>query len=127
MDKKQIIQNWLLKGEKDIETAKDLFKLGHYDWSLFIWHLALEKILKTKLIAQDTAIIYTHNLARLADKAKIPLSPLQIKQLNEITTFNIEARYDDYKLSFYQKATKEYTQKWSKICETLYIFFTKDL
>jgi len=127
MENKQIIRNWLLKAEKDVETARDLSRLKHYDWSLFIWHLALEKILKAKLIAQDIEIIYTHNLARLARKTKIVLSPLQFKQLNEITTFNIEARYDDYKLSFYYKATEEYAQKWSKICEVLYIFFKKDL
>jgi HEPN domain-containing protein len=114
MENKQIIRNWLLKAEKDVETAQDLSRLKHYDWSLFIWHLALEKILKAKLIAQDI-------------ETKIVLSPLQFKQLNEITTFNIEARYDDYKLSFYTKATEEYAKKWSKICEVLYIFFKKDL
>lgn len=127
MDKNQIVGGLIKKAEKDIQTAKDLFRLKHYDWSLFIWHLALEKILKVKLIIQDIKIDYTHNLARIARKTHIILSNIQLKQLNEITTFNIEARYDDYKLSFYNKATEEYTQKWSKICESLYLFFKKDL
>lgn len=106
MTKKQIIRSLLLKAEKDIKTAKDLFKLGHYDWSLFIWHLSLEKILKAKIASLDKEIIYTHDLVRLAKKAEIPLNQKLIAQLNEITTFNIEARYDDYKLSFYKKLIK---------------------
>jgi len=29
-----------------------------------------------------------------------------------VTTFNIRARYDDYKLAFYKTCTKEFTEKW---------------
>jgi len=127
MTKKQIIQSLLLKAEKDIKTAKDLFKLKHYDWSLFIWHLAIEKILKAKIISLDKKIIYTHDLVRLAKKAKISLDQNLTAQLNEITTFNIEARYDDYKLSFYKKTTKEYTEKWSKNCQKIYLLIKNSL
>lgn len=112
MDNKQIIQNWLLKAEKDAETAKDLFRLKHYDQSLF---------------TKKTPILFTHDLARLAKATRITLTDLQVAQLNEITTFNIKARYDDYKLSFYNKTTKEYTKKWLNICEALYVYFKKDL
>lgn len=120
MERDQIVKSLISKAEKDIKTATDLFQLKHYDWSLFIWHLALEKILKASLLAQNQTIIYTHDLSRLAKKAKINLTAEEIKQLNEITTFNIEARYDDYKLSFYKKATREYTEKWMKL--SMYLF-----
>ena len=43
MSNQEMIKNWLLKSEKDVETAKDLYKTKHYDWCLFIWHLAIEK------------------------------------------------------------------------------------
>ena len=46
----------------------------------------------------------------------------KIPQFNEITTFNLEARYDDYKLAFYQKATHEYNQKWSQACKDLHLW-----
>jgi hypothetical protein len=29
-----------------------------------------------------------------------------------VTTFNINARYDDYKQAFYKACTKEFTEKW---------------
>jgi len=72
-------------------------------------------------------IIFTHDLIRLAKQAEIVLTDKIITQLNEVTTFNIEARYDDYKLSFYKKATKSYAQKWSKICENFYNFVKKTI
>lgn len=38
-------------------------------------------------------------------------------ELQIITQFNISARYDDYKESFYQKCTDEYTAKQVKNIE----------
>lgn len=122
-----LFKAYLIKSVKDIQTAKDLFKLKHYDWSLFIWHLALEKILKAKIVSLDKQVIFTHDLTRLAKEAEIPLNKELREQLNEITTFNLEARYDDYKLSFYRKATKQYTQNWARICEKIFHLVKKDL
>jgi Uncharacterized conserved protein related to C-terminal domain of eukaryotic chaperone, SACSIN len=127
MSKTQIIKSYIFKAEKDIETAKSLYRLKHFDWCLFIWHLAIEKILKAKIISLNKEIIFTHDLARLAKIAQIPLDSNLIEKLNEITTFNIEARYDDYKLSFYKKANQEYTKKWVKICEEIYQFIKNQI
>jgi hypothetical protein len=32
--------------------------------------------------------------------------------LSEVTEFNINARYEDFKMEFYKICTKEYTKKW---------------
>jgi hypothetical protein len=48
----------------------------------------------------------------LAEKASIPLSVKLKNEFAEISTFNIKARYDDYKLSFYKKATEKFTSKY---------------
>lgn len=53
-----------------------------------------------------------HNLLRLAEKANLQLSEAQKDILVTVTTFNIQARYDDYKLAFYKTCTKEYAAKW---------------
>lgn len=55
-----------------------------------------------------------HNLIRLAKDAKLKLPSEQERILEEINTFNVRARYNDYKLEFYKKATQEYTEKWYK-------------
>jgi len=120
-DKK--IDYWLKSAEKDKQTADLLFKHGHYDWSLFIWHLVLEKLLKAILLSQGKPVILTHNLTALYQSADLELSDEERNQLTEIRTFNIEARYDNYKLDFYKKATKKYAQHWTTVCEALYLKF----
>ncbi len=120
MERNNLIKGLLQKAESDIKTARDLFKTKHYDWCLFIWHLALEKKLKAKILSLEKTIIYTHDLVRLAKHSLVLFSEEDMKHFYEITTFNIEARYDDYKLSFYHKATSEYTKLWFVRCESLF-------
>ena len=40
----------------------------------------------------------------------------------EIKSYNLEARYDDYKQEFYKKANKDYASTWSSKCKVLYIW-----
>lgn len=120
MSNEQMIKNWLLKAKKDVETANDLYKSKHYDWCLFIWHLAIEKALKAKILSLNKPIIYVHDLKRLAKETDIIFGKEQVINLNEITSFNLEARYDDYKLSFYKKANKDYAKKWITTCKNIY-------
>lgn len=68
----------------------------------------------------------THNLSSLASLAGLKLTAEQTDYLKEITTFNIKARYDDYKLSFYKKVTKEYAEKYFKITKELRVWIKKD-
>jgi len=81
--------------------------------------LVLERLLKALIVKKDKEVIRTHNLVRLSEIADIELSDDQRAELTEISRFNIEARYDDYKDEFYRKATKEYTKKWSEIAQRI--------
>ena len=86
-----------------------LFKNGHYGWALFLGHLVLEKLLKAVYVKNvDVSIPYTHDLAKLSEKAGLLLTEEQKDLLDEVTTFNIKARYPDYKGRFYKKATKRF-------------------
>ncbi|KKQ25975.1 MAG: hypothetical protein US40_C0004G0010 [Candidatus Roizmanbacteria bacterium GW2011_GWC2_37_13] len=120
MSNEKLVKNWLFNANKDAKTAKDLFKSKHYDWCLFVWHLAIEKALKAKILSLNKPIIYVHDLKRLTKETDIIFDQEQTASLNEITSFNIEARYDDYKLNFYKKANKDYAKKWVTICESIY-------
>jgi HEPN domain-containing protein len=53
---------------------------------------------------------FTHDLLQIAEKAHLTLSEKQKDLLDLVTTFNIRTRYTDYKLEFYKKCTKEYTE-----------------
>lgn len=68
-----------------------------------------------------------HDLVRLSEKVGIQTRNEITLQLAEISTFNIAARYDDYKLKFYKKATKEYAQKWLTIGKDLYGVFRQKI
>ena len=127
MSNKQMIKNWLLKAEKDVETAEDLYKSKHYDWCLFIWHLAIEKALKAKIMSLKKEYLFTHKLINLAKLAEYPINKKVLEELREITSFNIEARYDDYKFSFYKKATRKYASKWVTTCNNLYKLIIKSI
>jgi hypothetical protein len=47
------------------------------------------------------------------------LNEEELIQLKEISTFNITARYDNYKRDFYNKATEEYASEWIQIGQKL--------
>ena len=61
---------------------------------------------------RNEAVPITHDLLLLAQKAKIELTQEQAKLLSEVNEFNIRTRYDNYKKSFYKKATAIYAQKY---------------
>lgn len=113
---------WLESAERNKDAADDMFRSGHYDWSLFLWHLVLEKTLKGLLVKKGKVPLPVHDLRKLTTYAGVSTEKEKERQLKEITSFNLEARYDDYKRSFYRKATKEYASAWIKICQDIYVW-----
>jgi HEPN domain-containing protein len=80
----------------------------------------LEKLLKALYLKiKSDYPPYIHNLLRLAEKADLDISEDIKKQLVTITAFNINARYDDYKLSFKNQCTPEFTSEWITILKEL--------
>lgn len=117
---------WKNSGDKNWRTAQSLLRLKHYDMCLFCCHLTLEKYLKALAASNNGAAPPPiHDLNRLAEIAGLKLTPEREESLNEITTFNIQARYDDIKLSFYKKATPEFTAKYFRITHELLIWLKK--
>jgi len=113
IDKEKLIKYWIDSSDEDFDTMIDMFKSKRYSWSLFIGHLMIEKLLKAFYVnAKSDYPPYIHNLLRLAEKADLKLDSNQKEQLVTITAFNINARYDDYKMSFKQRCTPDYTTEW---------------
>lgn len=109
----QLIKYWLDSSEDDFGTMTIMFESKRYSWSLFIGHLMIEKLLKAYFIkVKSTYPPFIHNLLRLAEKADLELTDDKREQLITITAFNINARYDDYKMSFNKLCTHEFTSGW---------------
>lgn len=115
MTKDEIIQYWIDSSEVDFKAMESLFANGHYVWALFTGHLVLEKLLKACYVKMiDIRMPQIHDLLKIAEMATLELSYEQKVFLDEVTTFNIRARYPDYKRGFYKKATKEFTERYIK-------------
>lgn len=120
MGYKQIEVSWQENGEKDFEVAQGLFRLNHYSHCLFFCHLALEKFLKAIFVhRKQRHAPYIHDLLVLAKRVGIELSQKQISELETITSFNIQARYADYKSEFYKRFNR-------KVYAAKYLSVTKD-
>lgn len=114
---KDEITKWrahLIFDSKDaLKTAKELYASKRYHHALFFGHLAVEKQIKAIFLSKHRSFSPpVHDLIYLAKKTFIPINKELLNDLNEINTFNIRTRYEDYKRIFYKKATKEYCEKW---------------
>ncbi len=115
-----IIKYWIDSSNKDFKTMINLYNSKDYNWSLFIGHLVIEKLLKAIFVKKHrTHSIFIHDLLRLAKKANIELTREMEDDLDMITTFNINARYDNYKQEFYNLCTEEFTNIWKHKIENL--------
>ena len=113
MTKKDVVTHWIKSSDDDSVVMDSLFSNGHYSWSLFVGHLVVEKMLKAHYAKnRDINIPRSHNLSYIAAKSGLPLSDDQVNFLDEVTTFNVDARYTDEKERFSKKATREFAKKY---------------
>jgi HEPN domain-containing protein len=127
-EKEELQKAWLKSAIEDLETAKDLFKLRRFSGCLFFCHLVIEKTLKAIYIkVNDTYPPLIHKLAKLAIDSKVELTDEQVDNLNEITTFNVEARYDIFKEKLYKKANVSYATRYLQITMKLFTYFKTKL
>ena len=127
MNNIDLMKYWFESSDSDFDTMKVLFENHKNTWCLFIGHIVIEKLLKglyAKNNPENPISPKIHNLILLSQKANLEV-PNEIKEkIQVINTFNISARYDDYKKTFEEKCTNEYTtlqfknieevQKWLK-------------
>ena len=116
MTNDEIVQYWLAEAEESLTVADHLVAKKDYSYALFFGHLAVEKMLKALYVKRhQKSAIRTHDLGRLANHVGLSLVDIRADQFDVMTTFNLEARYPDYKRAFRNKCTSEYTKKWMNI------------
>jgi len=112
--KDELIEYWLSGSKLDEKTFCNLLKSRDNHWALFMGHIVIEKLLKALIVQNNeegVAVPRSHDLLLLAQKAHLEVGDRQEDLLDLISTFNINARYPDYKQAFYKKCTNEYTKK----------------
>jgi HEPN domain-containing protein len=120
LDVAQVVAFWVTEAEEALEVAHHLVAKADYSYALFFGHLAVEKLLKAIYVAkQGQHAPPLHNLLRLARAAEIEVDEETAERLTTVTAFNLEARYPDFKRSFRQICTPEYTARQMAVVEEL--------
>lgn len=114
MTRQEVVAFWKQSSDKDWDFSMELCVGGkRYDYALFFAHLSLEKLLKgLHYYRKDSNPLPIHDLVELSKRAEVEMAETQLVDLKEISSFNLAARYDDYKKNFYKKANKEYADLW---------------
>jgi len=122
----KLVNYWLKTAKEDLKVVDHLFEKEDYSWALFVGHLVLEKVLKGYYVKEvGKQVSYTHSLSYLAHKCSLELSDEQIELLEDVTRFNIEARYPSEKSDFYKLCTRDYTEGYLNRIKEFYLWMLK--
>lgn len=130
MNSIDLMNYWIESSDRDYESMKKNYEAKQYTWALFIGHLTLEKLLKAIYAKVNEGSPYPpkiHNLNILAERCNIELDERKSKILMTCNSFNISARYEDYKNEFYERCTEEYTSEQIKNIEEVRTWLKKML
>ena len=120
MNSIDLMEYWFKSADEDYDTMLYMKDGKKNTWCLFMGHLVIEKLLKglyAKNNSDDPIAPKIHNLILLSQKANLEV-PTEIREkIQTINTFNISARYDDYKRTFDEKCTDDYTEEQVKNVE----------
>ncbi len=120
IDIDKVTRYWMDSSDKDFKTMKNLLDSGDYNWAMFLGHLVIEKLLKAVYVKVNKKhAVYGHDLLRLSSNLDLVLDSVKEEWLDQLTTFNINARYDSYKQEFYKLCTKEFAIEWASKIEEL--------
>ena len=112
-DTAKIIRYWIDSSDEDYETMITLYDNKRLSWSMFLGHLMIEKLLKALYVKINNEYPpYLHNLLRLTERCGLTLNVEQQLFFATVTAFNINARYDDYKMSFQKTCTPDFCAFW---------------
>jgi len=122
MTRKQHVDYWLHGAAENMKDMRAAIKSKRRSMAMFCGHLAVEKMLKGLCAVRGINIQREHKLIKLAIECGLDatLSFDQREELQVITSFNIEARYDDFKRRFHAICTPQYANTWSKIISRWY-------
>ena len=128
MTKEKLISFWIEGSDRDFKSMLHMFESKDYHWALYVGHLVIEKLLKACYVKNvNNQVPFIHDLLKLALKSNLEIDEKKRKLLNIITTFNLQAKYDEYKYEFYKKSTKEFASLWIENIKRIREWIKKEL
>ncbi len=97
----KIIHYWKESSDLNYKTMHNLLHSGDYSWALFLGHLVLEKLLKAHYVkSTGKHPFFTHDLLRLLRKSGLAATEETEQWLDDISTFNLNARSNKISTGF---------------------------
>lgn len=112
---KQHVKHWVSSSDESLKDMQSSIKSGRRSLAMFAGHQSLEKIFKAISAANDTQIVYTHNLVKLAQNCGYNINTGQQTELATITGFYIATKYSSVKSQFQKQCTTQFVNTWSAI------------
>ncbi len=89
-------EEWFKQSDYDLTVAESLFKSGHYIYTIFMYHLSVEKALKGLYAARFQADApKTHDLSYLSKKIEIIYPEYFQDIIDYLDNVSIPTRYPD--------------------------------
>ena len=101
---------WIEIADYDIDTAEAMYRTKRWLYVAFMCHQAIEKTLKAYWCGtREDDPPYTHNHKRLASECGLyeRMNDGQLKFIETVTNYNIEARYPEDKDALYRQLSKQ--------------------
>jgi HEPN domain-containing protein len=77
-NKDKLVKYWTDGSDDDFDTMNAMFECKKFNWSLFVGHLMIEKLLKALYVNRKNDYPpYIHNLLRLAENCDLDLNDEQ--------------------------------------------------
>lgn len=118
---KKEVKNWLNSAQYDLETAEHMFNTKRYIYTVFMCHLALEKVLKARVeeVTGKTPP-KTHDLGYLSGLGGLSPDKKTETYLAELSNLSVITRYPQD----FQRMLKDFTKERVKaiLTETREVF-----
>ena len=119
---KQQVKNWLDSALYDLETAEQMYESGRYIYTIFVGHLALEKILKAK-VQEVTGRLppKTRNLRHLVKLSSLKVPENMFEFLSKLSDVSIPTRYpenfEELVEAYDKRVVRKYADKTKEVFE----------
>ncbi len=112
MTKQEHVAHWVTGSnfnwhEVEKMVANDMVVPG-----LFWLHLSLEKLAKALWVQDNDGNTppFTHNISKILSNTTLALTPTQARFAQQLNTFQLEGRYEDYMMNLRQGANEAFAQ-----------------
>ena len=112
MTKQEHVGHWVKGSDFNWREVEKMIADDSIIPGLFWLHLSLEKLAKALWVQDNGGNTppFTHNIGKVLAATTLVISPAQARFVQQLNTFQLEGRYEDYRMNLRQGATTEFAR-----------------